>query len=295
MKPPVMNSVIYLSFNFDLLHTMKSISICSIFICLLLSRAAFGQEPGKAPTLPAPAPTLQPPPAQIAPKMPQQQPNIVPQTPSIMPQMAIAQRAALGGNYADTLIGGWKIKINSKLTSDHHLMTTKALGTLTTELAAIEKKLPAESLPYLKEMNIWLEFSTPNNIPVQYHRSAQALAQNGYDIHKESSLEVVAIDYQNLEHESLPLLGPIAGAYHDRVLGANNRQIASGFEHAKESKIYGDSTAKDSFAMKGEFQYFVALSSAYFGEIEMPPFNRSKLKSMDPDGYKLVEKMWGPK
>src|ERR1041384_2715955 len=82
---------------------------------------------------------------------------------------SFAQTPVNSEQYQDSSIGGWKIKVNRKLLESHRLITTKAEGILQEELSSIEKLLPAESIPYLKEMAIWLEFSSSNTKSIQYH------------------------------------------------------------------------------------------------------------------------------
>ena len=195
--------------------------------------------------------------------------------------------------YADTLLGGWKIKVNTRLVQDHRLITTKAEWLLATELGSIEKILPSGSIPYLKEMPIWLEFTTPNGHPMQYHRAADWLKKNNYDPNKESALEITVIDYANMEHDSLPLLRLIAYAYMERVLGMKNQEIDEAYKHAKASDLYVTIAGRRkifSFVSAGD--YFASLSAAYFGQLSYEPYNRKKLKETDPRGYELVEKMW---
>ena len=195
--------------------------------------------------------------------------------------------------YTDTLLGGWKVKVNTRLNQDHRLITTKAERLLATELGSIEKLLPPESIPYLKEMPIWLEFITPNGHPMQYHLSANWLKKHDYDPKKESALEITVIEYANIQHDSLPLLHLIAYAYMERVIGLKNQEIEETYKHAKASDLYVTVAGRRkifSFVSAGD--YFASISAAYFGMLSYEPYNRQKLKEIDPRGYELVEKMW---
>src|SRR5690348_17106197 len=64
-------------------------------------------------------------------------PAAVPRPPQLMTPQMPAVPGMPGGGYTDTSIHGWKIKINSKLSEGHRLMTEKALQTLSNELAAL--------------------------------------------------------------------------------------------------------------------------------------------------------------
>jgi hypothetical protein len=198
-----------------------------------------------------------------------------------------------GESYTDTSIDGWKVKVNVHLLEDHKLITAKAESILQTELQAIEKVLPSQAMPYLKEMPIWLEFMTPDNQPIQYHNSAKWLSTHGYDPKKESALEIVVTDYASMPHDSLPILRLMCYAYQHRVLGLGNQEIQDVYKNAQDSRIYlVTAGTRKFFPFKSRLDYFASISTAYFGEVAYAPYNRKKLKEMDPRGYELVEKLW---
>ncbi len=60
--------------------------------------------------------------------------------------------------------------------------------------------------------------------------------------------------------------------------------------HVKDDK---GKTLEKAYAVQNHLEYFAELSCAYFVGCNYYPFNREELKTYDPVGFKLVEKLWG--
>jgi hypothetical protein len=161
-------------------------------------------------------------------------------------------------------------------------------------MSQIEKLLPAQSIPYLKEMPIWFEFANKNGLNLQFHNSAEWLSHHGWDPRKESSIEILVTDYASMPHDSLPLLYLLCRAYHNRVLGDKNSDIKETYDHAKTIQGYLIKYGKKKwFPFRRDLEYFGTISAAYFGgKLSVPPYNKEQLKQIDPNGYALVEKLW---
>jgi len=99
------------------------------------------------------------------------------------------------------------------------------------------------------------------------------------------------------------LLHELAHAYHDLVLGFDQREIRAAFEQARDSKSYdkvkrftGNKIVTDkAYAMSNHKEYFAENTEAYFGKNDFFPFNQAELKTHDPKMHDLVAKVWGVK
>jgi hypothetical protein len=198
------------------------------------------------------------------------------------------------GRYMDTTIRGWKVYVSTEIYNP--LLVSRAYDTLDQELGAIQAVLPPQALSKLMLVSIWLDYTVPpNTVSYYYFESSDKLKEEGRDLRKEGSIGTQIVDYVNASHDSLPLLKWFAYAYLYRELGLNNFKIIPAFEKAQQSGIY-DVRFRNRVMIRDEMDYFAILSEAYFaGKLSYPPYDREKLKEVDPDGYNMVEKMWGIK
>lgn len=80
--------------------------------------------------------------------------------------------------------------------------------------------------------------------------------------------------------------------------GDGNEDLKKAFEAAKTSgkyeKVrYGEGGEKKHYALTSPMEYFAECSEAYFGKNDYQPFDCEKLKAFDPEGLRMVEKVWG--
>ena len=210
------------------------------------------------------------------------------QSPNVTQGLAILQDA-----YTDTTIHGWKIHINSAL-DEHPSLRARAALALSDELTAIETRLPVPAVTELKEMSFWLEWVSKNGKVLQYHYSADDLRKHDDDPRKESSIEILAADYVNMPHDSLPLVKMLALGYQHRALGLHNTDVDRAFQHAKAAKMYDvQIDSRQHFPFRDDKEYFAILSNAYFGgPLSYAPFDKKRFKLLDSQGYDMIEKMW---
>lgn len=99
-------------------------------------------------------------------------------------------------------------------------------------------------------------------------------------------------------NQSEILIHEMAHAYHDQVLGFGFKPIVDTYNDAinsgryqlvKHTK-YPDGKA---YATTNYIEYFAEITEAYFGTNDYFPFNREDLKNYDPNGYQLVESIFG--
>ena len=172
---------------------------------------------------------------------------------------------------------------------------------LESQLAAIVREMPGKRLPALRKVWIWVEWKKQKNGAAEFHPSAQWLKSHGYNPDKAGHIEL-----SNTRHfvewsraaQPWMVLHELAHAYHHLVLGDDYKAIEAAYKHAVDEKLY-ESVAycgggkQKAYALTNAKEYFAELSEAYFGRNDFYPFVRSDLKKYDPQGFRLMEQIWG--
>src|SRR5262249_32284797 len=102
----------------------------------------------------------------------------------------------------------------------------------------------------------------------------------------------------NRDSERIVILHELSHAVHDCFVQYSNPQVKAAYQQAMERKLYDE--VEDQFGRKirgyaaaNEREYFAELSCAYLDKLHYQPFTRDGLKTFDPNGYKLMEAVWG--
>jgi hypothetical protein len=86
---------------------------------------------------------------------------------------------------------------------------------------------------------------------------------------------------------------------HDQILGGYEEpRILAAYKKAMKAGIYDevlDHTGQKvrAYAASTPMEYFAECSEAYFGKNDYQPFDCEELKAFDPEGLRMVEKVWG--
>jgi hypothetical protein len=172
---------------------------------------------------------------------------------------------------------------------------------LESQLRAIVREVPAKLLPELQKVWIWVEWEKKKNGAAEFHPSAQWLKEHGYNPQKAGHIELSnARNFVQWSRSAQPwmVMHEMAHAYHHLVLGDDCKSIEAAYKHAVDSKLY-ESVAycgggkQKAYALTNSKEYFAELSEAYFGRNDFYPFVRSELKQYDPQGFQVMEEVWG--
>jgi hypothetical protein len=147
---------------------------------------------------------------------------------------------------------------------------------------------------------IWLEWRLKANESGTYHPSVTWLKENGYNPEKARGVEISdasAFVRNSREGEPSLLLRLLGFAWHDRMTGANDRLVQSAYVRAKAAGRYervrqSNGQIDRPYALVDHRNYFALLTTAYYGRSNYYPFNRSELRTHDPEGYALVRALW---
>ena len=200
---------------------------------------------------------------------------------------------------------GWTVRVSRRLLEGEAQATAKALELLAGQLETINKVVPAKPLEALHAVPLWFnpQHSEKDHPRAEYHPGAGWLRDNHRDPVMVKAVEFTNIPIFEKECRRMPMfvLHELAHAYHDRVLGFENAEIAAAYEQAKAGGRYknvdrwsGMALSKaDAYALSNPREYFAETSEAFFGRNDFQPFDSEELKKMDPGMYSLLGKLWG--
>jgi hypothetical protein len=202
--------------------------------------------------------------------------------------------------YKRESIHGFTVLVNPEV-SIHKREAAEMRKELSSQLSAIVRTMPAKRLSALRRVWIWVEWEKQKNGAAEFHPSAEWLRSHGYNPDKAGHIELSNtrhfIDWSRSAQPWM-VLHELAHAYHHLVLGENCKAIETAYRHAVDAKLY-ESVAycgggrQKAYALTNAKEYFAELSEAYFGRNDFYPFVRSDLKKHDPQGYRLMEQIWG--
>ncbi len=202
-------------------------------------------------------------------------------------------------------IEGWTIQINVKLIEQDKPLLEGGIKLLTEQLQKIKRLVPKPAVAKLQRVTIWFSPEYPGVRPTaEYHPGAKWLKDNGRDPIMAKGVEVTNLRILDKEIKRMPVLflHELAHSYHDQVLGFNNPEIETAYQHAKAGGKF-DSVKRwlgtkfadkpeRAYAMTNAQEYFAEGSEAYYDQNDFFPFNRDELKQTDMELFLLLEKVW---
>jgi Glucose-regulated metallo-peptidase M90 len=179
----------------------------------------------------------------------------------------------------------------------------EALAFLAAKLTEIRIVLPLEKVDALRKVTIVLDKECGTLGSMQYHPSADWLADNGYPRNLEKCVHLprardVATS-RNINEQPWVILHELAHAYHDQVLGFDEPRVLAAWDDFKksgkgdEALLYDGSRVKH-YGLTDQKEFFAEMTEAYFGSNDFHPFNRAQLKTEFPKLYELLAEIWGP-
>lgn len=179
----------------------------------------------------------------------------------------------------------------------------EALAFLAAKLTEIRIVLPREKVDVLRKVTIVLDKECGTLSSMQYHPSADWLADNGYPrslekcVHLPRARDVATS--RNINEQPWVILHELAHAYHDQVLGFEDPRVLAAWEDFKKSGkgddalLYNGSRVKH-YGLTDQKEFFAEMTEAYFGSNDFHPFNRAQLKTEFPALYELLAEIWRP-
>lgn len=200
---------------------------------------------------------------------------------------------------------GWQIRVDNRLlNAPNKELGTKALRFLEAKLSDIVAIVPEPRLKQLQKVVIVLDLTHGKLRTMQYHPSSEWLEENGYSkdlakcVHLPFAADVATT--RNINEQPWVILHELAHAYHDQVLGFEEKTVLAAYNNYKKSGR-GDATLLFNgekvkhYALTNQMEFFAEMTEAYFGSNDFFPFNRAELKTSEPEIYALMESIWRPK
>jgi len=171
---------------------------------------------------------------------------------------------------------------------------------LRAQIDQLNRVLPAEKVARLRRVPVYVHTGQYKPFGCAHHPSRSWLVAHGYPAEMANSIEIG--DWR--EFRSLVLTQPAcllheyAHAWEFNV-PAMTQLIKPAYDHALKAGLYqsvdyiGQPSPRPAYALENEKEYFAELTEAYFGRNDFFPFVRTELKSYDPNGYAMIERVWG--
>jgi hypothetical protein len=204
-------------------------------------------------------------------------------------------------SYEVKQIEGWSVLVHKAFLREDPALCERTLTLLRHQLYQIVRKVPAEAVAKLRKVRIWVERAEPHHPCMAYHPNPGWLRDHDMNPDKARCVEVA--NARNFLRWTLEqpwmVLHELAHAYHDQFLGGyGNAEVLAAYRRAVKAKLYDavlryNGRTERAYAAGNQMEYFAENTEAYFGSNDFYPFVQAELKVHDPNGYELLEKLWG--
>ncbi len=201
--------------------------------------------------------------------------------------------------YVVRTMRGWTIRINPDVAEDDPALLEATLEELDHQLYHITRALPEAALEPLRAIEIWVELAMHKTACMCYHVSRDWLIPNGYNPDKEGTVEIgnARAFLEWTKTQPWMVLHELAHGYHDKMLGYDDESIIEGWTRMKDAGTYErvghiSGTPRRHYALTNQMEWFAETTEAYFGTNDFHPYVRSELMWVDPDGHRLMKRIW---
>ena len=201
-------------------------------------------------------------------------------------------------------IEGWTVQVDNRLLagSDAEL-GQRAQRVLADRLAEIKTVMATDRVEKLQRVSIWLDLTHGSLTSMQYHPNPVWLRNHGFTtnlakcVHIPDTTRFLKPHHQ--QQQPWAVLHELAHAYHDQVIGFEDAELKTAWQHIRasgkfDSVLHIDHRMQKHYALTDQKEFFAEMSEAYFGMNDFYPFNRAELRRDFPDLFALLQKIWGP-
>ncbi|MEP4078264.1 metallopeptidase [Haloferula sp.] len=201
-------------------------------------------------------------------------------------------------------IEGWEVHVDRRLLEGSEKdLGSRALKLIEGRLHEIVVILPADKVKRLQQVPIWIDLSHGELKSMQYHPSKSWLKKNGYDPALAKGFHIPdASRFASAKHhhtQPWATLHELAHAYHDQVLGFDQKEVHQAWVKFCESKKYEEvrhisGRMRPHYALTNQKEFFSEMTEAYFGMNDFYPYHRDDLRMAEPEIFDLMKSIWGP-
>lgn len=196
-------------------------------------------------------------------------------------------------------IEGWPVYVNRALIGSDKSIHAKALKELRIQLYRINRMVPRATLEVLHEVAIWFEAESSVTCAC-HHPSKKWLENNDFNPEKAKAVEIGSPEnFVNWTRHTQPwmVMHELAHAFQQRAVGYKDAELLGAYQAAVDSGSYEsvlhiNGKKRRAYALNNQMEYFAELSEAYFGRNDFYPFVRSEIEEHDPEGYKVLKRLW---
>ena len=194
---------------------------------------------------------------------------------------------------------GWKVRVNPAIGKEDPALLAATLEELDHQLYMITRVIPKPALARLKDIEIWVELDMPKTACMCYHVSKDWLIPNGYNGDKEGTVEVgnarAFLDWT--KGQPWMVLHELAHGYHDQVFGYDDPMIIAGWRRMADRGVYDEvghisGKPRRHYALTNQMEWFAETTEALYGTNDFHPYVRSELREIDPQGARVVQRLW---
>ena len=197
--------------------------------------------------------------------------------------------------------------VNKRLLAEDPALAERVLLHLRADLDEVVHFLPAPAVAVIRTVEVWVEKDGTHEASKMgrgmcCHWSSAWLREHGVLAEKVGHVEIMnPADFLEWRRDQPYMtFHEMAHAVHWR-LGRCDADIKGAYDKAMKAKLY-DAVPRNTmprgknvkaYAAENDHEYFAELSEAYFALNDFYPFKRPQLADHDPEGYDLMEKVWG--
>lgn len=208
--------------------------------------------------------------------------------------------------YVTNRLRSWPVLIEKQLVEEQPALATNAVGRLDHLLGKTLAILPSGAQEPFARLTFFMMYGEKarhggrDNGLEYFQKTAPAHFK---DLDPRMASSVVVYSATNWvwlpEHRAvMALVHELAHAYHLEQWPELRPDIFDAWEHATRLGLYQDVQDEDGkrlekgYARQNHLEYFAELSMIYFVGGYYHPFTRETLRTYDPDGFRLVERLW---
>lgn len=204
-------------------------------------------------------------------------------------------------------MGRWSFEVEKQLLAEAPVVATNAVKRLQENLDRAFQVLPEPAHPVLLELK-WFVLYGPKSRGGGYDNGLEYCAKNApkfrANLDERWSRCIVVYCAENYTRISSvwalkSVLHELGHAHHKENWAENQEDIKAAWQNAVDKNLYrqvkddNGQVIREAYALANPMEYFAELTAIYFARCNYAPFNRDDLKTYDPAGHAMIQKMWG--